>query len=80
MDAGGSQLLMLDKYGDAWHAHADVAAPGGYRLEERPFAQLWPGRPLGFAKDSHGNVVVCNSNLVGQRRIELMIKLEQISI
>ena len=66
VDDNGSRILMIDKHGDAWHAHADASVPGGYRLEERPFAQLWPGRSLGFTKDTHGNLVVCVAGLVGQ--------------
>jgi len=55
-------LLMLDKYNYVWHASADAAAPGGYRLADRPINYLGTGRPLGFKKDAQGNLIVCNSN------------------
>ena len=48
---------------------ADEAAPGaGYALRTEPQAYIGPGRPLGFRYDSAGNLVVCDSLKVGERR------------
>ena len=63
-------LWMLDKWGYAWTAAPDAAAPGGYRLGDAPVAYLGPGRPLGFHFTPGGDaLLVCDSK--GLLRLEL---------
>ncbi|KAF5829857.1 strictosidine synthase [Dunaliella salina] len=62
VEDGGQSLLLIDKYAEAWHAYSSEDDDSNYSLADKPFANLGAARPLGFMKDAHGNVIVCDTN------------------
>lgn len=59
-------VYVLDKFGRAYRSEGPVDPdhPEAAQLEESPWAFVGPGRPLGFALDGQGNLVICNAPMV----------------
>ena len=73
--AANGSLYILDRYAHIWAAHPRPATSGSaaksgaagaatdvvYELAPAPVGYVGPGRPLGFAFDAAGRLVICNS-------------------